>query len=68
MKLKIGNKDLAKIMREVSKAGWTIERRANNHIKVIAPDGGFTFISATPSDIRAIPRIVRDLRKMGLNI
>lgn len=48
--------------------GWSLERRTNNHLSWISPNGAKVFSSATPSDKRAVQNLKKDLRKYGLKV
>ena len=62
-------KELAQLIKLVSKLGWSIEQTKNCHYKWTAPDNaGFFFSSSTPSDRRAFERIKQDLRRLGTDI
>jgi hypothetical protein len=61
-------KELKLLLELASDQGWQIEKRNNNHYKLIAPNGKVVFTSSTPSDRRAIENIKRDLRSGGLVI
>ena len=48
--------------------GWSAERRNNNHLKLVAPDGDFHWVSATPSDWRASRNLRAWLRRKGVPV
>jgi len=63
---KIGNRALKDLLTIAVKQGCTVEVRNGGHLKVTAPSGQFIFTSQTPSDVRAFPRIKRDLKRIGV--
>lgn len=65
---KIHNKDLKELLIRVRGQGGVISFRTNNHIKVVMPNNKVVFMSRTPSDIRALPRIVKDFKSIGYDI
>lgn len=63
---KLGNKTLREMLKIAESQGATVTMRNGGHLKVTAPNGRFVFVSQTPSDIRAFPRIKRDLKNIGI--
>jgi hypothetical protein len=48
--------------------GWRVEQRKNTHLSWVSPTGTKVFSSFTPSDIRAVQNLKRDLRRYGLKV
>jgi hypothetical protein len=63
--LKVSNKELGELVAEAEGQGWVVIRRVNNHLKWISPVGQTVFTSGTPSDVRAVKNIKRDLARFG---
>lgn len=62
-------KDLNDLQKKAVAQGWEITLRKNSgHYKWIAPSGKFVFTSSTPSDWRAIHKIIKDLRSNGFKV
>jgi hypothetical protein len=61
-------KDLNAMLRLFERQGCAVTRRRNGHWKVIAPDGTPVYMSATPSDVRAIRKIKAFMRRHGTDI
>jgi hypothetical protein len=59
------NKDLNKILRQLRKWGWTIERVGTGHVRVMNRDGRIAVLSSSCSDARGILNAKSDLRKLG---
>lgn len=56
------NKDVKKLIREAEEKGWRFESTKAGHIRAKHSDGvRMVFISGTPSDIRAVHNIRKDL-------
>lgn len=62
----ITHRELRKIARMAMSQGWEIHRRNNGHLAWKSPEGGTVYTAATPSDHRAIGKIISNLRKYGL--
>jgi predicted RNA binding protein YcfA (HicA-like mRNA interferase family) len=58
-------KDIAKLMKEAEKQGWTVSMTKGDHFKWMSPLGGLFYSSQTPTDHRAINNLKRDLRVNG---
>lgn len=46
--------------------GWTITKRRCGHLRWQSKTGAIVFTSSTPSDVRAVHKIRRDLVRNGL--
>lgn len=64
----VKNKELKKILITAEREGGLVELRNNGHLKVTMPNGKIVFLSQTPSDVRALPRIVRDFKRIGYDL
>lgn len=60
------NKDLEKILKQMAKAGYLVEK-TSGHIKIVNPTtGGLVFIASTPrGGSRTLLNIRRDLKRIG---
>lgn len=56
------------ILKAAKKAGWSLEKRNNGHIKLTSPSGEIVFTSGTPSDWRATANLMAHLRRLGLDV
>jgi hypothetical protein len=63
--MKISNKELSLLVRQAREQGWQVELTNGGHFKWQSPLGRFFFSAQTPSDIRALKNIKRDLRNNG---
>lgn len=62
----MSDKDIKKLVRELQKAGFTVDQSKTNYYQVRTADGRFVVtISSTPSSPRTIRRIRSTLRKHG---
>lgn len=62
----ITHRELRKIARLAMAQGWAIYKRNNGHLAWESPQGGTVYTAATPSDHRAVGKIISNLRKYGL--
>lgn len=60
--------DLDRILEEAVRQGWRVERGRGGHWKCRPPDKTrpMVIVSSTPSDQRAIRKIIHDLMRSGL--
>ena len=63
-----GDRDMRNLIKRAMLQGWHVEKRNNNHLKWTAPSGFVYYSSSTPSDFRAIRKIMSALRREGLNL
>lgn len=56
------NKDLAKVVKQCVRVGWSFRRR-KRHGKLVAPNGKWVIVPCTPSDRRALKNFLGDLRR-----
>lgn len=63
---KVGDKQVAKLLRRAAAAGAEIEKTNNGHYKVLSSGRVVTVISGTPSDQRAVKNAKSQLKKAGL--
>lgn len=63
--MKISNKELSSLVKQATEQGWVVELTNGGHVKWQSPMGRFFFSAQTPSDIRALKNIKRDLRNNG---
>jgi hypothetical protein len=63
--MKISNKELSSLIKQAKEQGWEVELTNGGHFKWRSPLGRFFFSAQTPSDIRALKNIKRDLRNNG---
>jgi predicted RNA binding protein YcfA (HicA-like mRNA interferase family) len=61
------NKDLMKVLREMMRAGYIVEKSNGSHLKITNPTtGGIVFIASTPrGGNRTYLNILRDLKRIG---
>ncbi len=59
--------DLDRILAELLRQGWRVERGGGGHWKCWPPDKAkrMVVVSSTPSDQGAIRKIIHDLRRSG---
>ena len=60
-----GKKDFDDVRRRAEKQGWTVTRRANNHLLWISPSGERVYSSGTPSNGSALLQHLRVMRRYG---
>lgn len=41
--------DVRRLLREMERSGWTVQRTRSDHYKLIHPSGEFVFMASTPS-------------------
>ena len=58
-------KDLQQLVKQAKKQGWEVSRTKGDHLKWVSPMGSFFFSASTPSDIRGLKNLKRDLRVNG---
>ncbi len=60
--------DWKKLVKEVERQGWTVERGQKGQLKLVPPDPTkqIVFIHGTPSDHRAIKNAIAELCRQGL--
>lgn len=58
-------KDFQRVIREAQRQGWSVERTNGGHVRFRNPAGQSYFTGSSPSDFRAVRKLVADLRKMG---
>lgn len=58
-------KDLRQLVKQAEKQGWEVTRTGGDHLKWVSPLGAFFFSASTPSDIRGLKNLKRDLRVYG---
>jgi hypothetical protein len=46
--------------------GWKVLRDGQGHVRFVAPDGTVTQGALTPSDVRSVPNLRANLKRMGL--
>ena len=61
-------REVADLIKIVSKAGWSVTLTKGGHFKWVSPSGGFFYSAQTPSDHRAIKNIKRDIKNNGLDL
>lgn len=61
----MANKEITKLIREATRQSWIVVRGKSNHLRWESPNGGIVHTSSTPSDVRAVPNMVKDLQKHG---
>ncbi len=59
--------DLDRVLEELLRQGWRVERGGSGHWKCWPPDKTkrMVVVSSTPSDQGAIRKIIHDLRRSG---
>lgn len=60
------NKDIENIVREVIKKGFKHERTGSDHIRIYNKTGQFVTLSATGNKAHEVPRLKRQLAKIGI--
>ena len=67
MKVLTSNKDLAKVLRELNRAGYTVEKSGGSHLKITNPTtGAIAFIPSTPrGGTRTLLNILTTLKRVG---
>jgi hypothetical protein len=67
--LAVADKDIAKLVKRIEKAGLKVERSGKNYYLVTAPDGSFIVrIPSTPSGTNTVKRVTSKLRKHGYEV
>jgi hypothetical protein len=61
------DKDTNKLLKKAIKAGCRIET-GGRHLKLYAPNGEWTAVATTSSDVNACHHIRRWLRRQGINV
>lgn len=62
------NKEINRIVAELRRQGWTVEKTKANHWKAESPHGkGTCFFSSTPGEGRSIQNTRAQLKRMGAN-
>jgi predicted RNA binding protein YcfA (HicA-like mRNA interferase family) len=65
----VSAKDVKHLIKTAKKQGWTISETRGNHLRWDAPGGGAPYFSSkTPSDVRAVRNMSRDLARRGLSL
>ena len=59
------NKEVLVLVKQAREQGWTVEKTNGGHYKWMSPVGKFFFSAFTPSDVRAVKNLERDLRVNG---
>lgn len=66
---KVPNKDLNKLVKAAWEQGWWCERGKKNHVKCMAPTGGWVVdVPSTPSSQRTVRNKRAQFRRYGLDI
>lgn len=61
------NKEVNKLLRELSKSGAHVERATNGHWKITNPiNGRAVQITSSPSDRRTLQNAITRIRRIGL--
>ena len=69
MAKKTNSKDINKVLELAEAQGCEIKMpNRRGHIKLIVPGRGAIPVARTPSDANAHKQIIRQLRKLGINI
>lgn len=61
------SKDWKSIAKELRRQGWELTPTRNGHWRCVPPDRGkpIVHVSGTPSDRRAIDKVLGDLKRSG---
>jgi hypothetical protein len=59
-----GKREVRQLIREIESLGAVVTTR-RRHYRIKCPNGALVFMSATPSDYRAIKNARSDLRRIG---
>lgn len=59
------SKDVNVLIKQAQKQGWEVTITKGMHLKWVSATGSFFFSACTPSDVRTVKNIKRDLRLNG---